>query len=43
MHPSSSRAFQGHKEHNLKHPDSMDLITTQQFGTCEPHNVYEFF
>jgi hypothetical protein len=27
MHPfSSSRAFQRDQEHNLKHPDSVDLI-----------------
>ncbi len=31
MHPSSSsRAFQRHQEHNLKHPSSMDLISTKQ-------------
>jgi hypothetical protein len=30
MHPSSSRAFQRHKEHDLKQPSSMDLITTKQ-------------
>ncbi len=30
MHPSSSRAFQRHQEHNLKHPGSLDLITTKQ-------------
>ncbi len=30
MHPFSSRTFQGHQEHNLKHSDSVDLITTKQ-------------
>jgi hypothetical protein len=30
MHPSSSRAFQRHQEHDLKHPSSVDLITTIQ-------------
>jgi hypothetical protein len=28
-HPSSSRAFQRHQEHDLKHPGSVDLITLQ--------------
>jgi len=28
MHPSSSRAFQRHQEHNLKHPGWVDLIIT---------------
>jgi hypothetical protein len=27
---SSSRAFQRHQEHDLKDPDSVDLITTKQ-------------
>ncbi len=27
---SSSRAFQRHQEHDLKHPSSVDLITTKQ-------------
>jgi hypothetical protein len=30
MHPSSSRAFQRQQEHDLKHPGSVDLITTKQ-------------
>jgi hypothetical protein len=30
MHPSSLRAFQRHQEHDLKHPGSVDLITTKQ-------------
>jgi len=30
MHPSSSRAFQRHQGHNLKHPGLVDLITTKQ-------------
>jgi hypothetical protein len=30
MHPSSSRAFQRHEELDLKHPGSVDLITTKQ-------------
>jgi hypothetical protein len=30
MHPFSLRAFQRHQEHNLKHRDSVDLITTKQ-------------
>jgi hypothetical protein len=29
-HPSSSRAFQRHQEHDLKHPGLVDLITTKQ-------------
>jgi hypothetical protein len=33
MHPSSSRAFQRHQEHDLKHPSSVDLITTKQNKT----------
>jgi hypothetical protein len=33
MHPSSSRAFQRHQQHNLKHPSSVDLITTKQNKT----------
>jgi hypothetical protein len=27
---SSSRAFERHQEHNLKHPGSVDLTTTKQ-------------
>jgi hypothetical protein len=30
MHPSLSRAFQRHQEHNLKHPGWVDLIITKQ-------------
>jgi len=30
MHPSSSRAFQKNQGRNLKHPSSMDLISTKQ-------------
>jgi hypothetical protein len=30
MHPSSSRAFQRHQEHYLKHPSLVDLISTNQ-------------
>jgi hypothetical protein len=30
MHPSLSRAFQRHREQDLKHPGSVDLITTKQ-------------
>jgi len=33
MHPSSSSAFQRHQEHDLKHPTSVDLITTKQNKT----------
>ncbi len=33
MHPSLSRALQRHQEHNLKHPGSVDLITTKQNKT----------
>jgi hypothetical protein len=33
MHPSSSGAFQRHQEHDLKHPGSVDLITTTQNKT----------
>jgi hypothetical protein len=29
-HPSLLRAFQRCQEHNLKHPSSVDLITTKQ-------------
>jgi len=30
MHPSLSRAFQRHQEHNGEHPSLMDLTTTKQ-------------
>jgi len=30
MHPSSLRAFQRDQQRNLKHPGSVDLITTKQ-------------
>jgi hypothetical protein len=30
VHPSSSRAFQTHQEHHLKHPSSVDLKPTKQ-------------
>jgi hypothetical protein len=30
MHPSSSRVFQGHQEHDLEHPGLVDLIGTKQ-------------
>jgi hypothetical protein len=30
MHPSLSRAFQSDQEHNLKHPNSVDLISTNK-------------
>jgi hypothetical protein len=30
IRPSSSRAFQRHEELDLKHPGSVDLITTKQ-------------
>jgi hypothetical protein len=30
MHPSLSRAFPRHEEYGLKHPGSVDLITTKQ-------------
>ncbi len=33
MHPTSSRAFQRHQEHDLKHPLLVDLITTKQNKT----------
>jgi len=33
MHPSLSWAFQRHQEHELKHPGSVDLITTIQNKT----------
>jgi len=33
MHPSSSRAFQRDQERNLKHPSSVDLISTKQNKT----------
>jgi hypothetical protein len=28
--PCPSRAFQRHKEHDLKHPSSVDFVTTKQ-------------
>ncbi len=31
--PSSLRAVQRHQEHNLKHPDSVDLVITKQNRT----------
>jgi hypothetical protein len=30
VHPSSSRAFQRHQRHDLKHPSEVGLITTKQ-------------
>jgi len=33
MHPFSSRAFQRDQECDLKHPGSVDLISTQQNKT----------
>jgi hypothetical protein len=30
VHPSSSRAFQRDQEHDLKHPGSLDLISTNK-------------
>jgi hypothetical protein len=33
MHPTSLRAFERHQKHDLKHPGSVDLITTQQNKT----------
>ncbi len=36
MHPSLSRAFQRHLEHNLKHPSLVDLIITIQKKTKQP-------
>jgi hypothetical protein len=35
MQPSSSRAFQRHQEHDLKHPSSVDLITPKQNKTTQ--------
>jgi hypothetical protein len=32
-HPSSSRAFQRHQEHNVKHHGLMDLIIVKQNKT----------
>jgi hypothetical protein len=37
MHPSSSRAFQRHQEHDLKHPGLVDLITTKQNKQNKPN------
>ncbi len=37
MHPSSLRAFQRHQEHDLKHPGSVDLITTKQNKQNKPN------
>ncbi len=36
MHPSSSRAFQRDQECDLKHPGSVDLISTKQNQTNKP-------
>jgi hypothetical protein len=33
MHPSSSRAFQKHQEHDLNHLGLVDLITAKQNKT----------
>jgi hypothetical protein len=33
MHPSSSRAFKRHQEHDLKHPGLVDFITTKEKKT----------
>jgi hypothetical protein len=30
MHPFSSKAFQRHQEHDLKHLGSVDFITTKK-------------
>jgi hypothetical protein len=30
MHPSSLRAFQRDQEHDMKHPGSVDLISTNK-------------
>jgi hypothetical protein len=46
MHPSSLRAFQRHQEHDLKHPVSVDLITTKQnklpsfIYRCNQYNIW---
>jgi hypothetical protein len=37
MHPSSLRAFQRPHEQDLKHPGSVDLITTNQNKTTFIH------
>jgi hypothetical protein len=39
MHPSSSRAFQRHQEHDLKHPHLVDLITTIQNKTNQTTSI----
>ncbi len=33
MHPSSTRAFRRDQENNMKHPGSVDLISTKQYKT----------
>jgi hypothetical protein len=33
MHPSLLRAFRRHQEHDLKHPNLVDLVTTKQNKT----------
>jgi hypothetical protein len=52
MHPSSPRAFGRHQEHDLKHPSSVDLITTKQnklpsfidgLALGNPHVLFFFF
>ncbi len=43
MDPSSSRIFETHQEHDLKHPGSVDLITTKSIrNQLLPHTSYEF-
>jgi hypothetical protein len=40
MHPCLLRAFQRHQEHNIKHPDLVDLIIAKQNKL--PSFIYKF-
>jgi len=43
MDPSLSRILERHQEHDLKHPGSVDLITTKSIRKqLLPHTSYEF-
>jgi len=42
MHPSSSRAFQGDQERDLKHPGSVDLIDTKQKKNKQTTLLYRY-
>jgi hypothetical protein len=42
MHPSSLRTFQRDQECDLKHPNSMDLISTKQNKTKQTNNLVSY-